>query len=77
MADLFAALPVRRNCPFRSRRPFCWEIRVANDVKPVERKTEQMVHVSTPFGPMALGARLPEGTRSLPEDPIDGRPGSL
>jgi len=39
------------------------------------QRMEQVVHVSTPFGRLTLGLvqsePLPEGTRSLPQDPID------
>jgi len=48
-----ASLPVRRNCPFHGRRPFS-NIRPQTESNRIERKTEQLVHFSTPFGRIAL-----------------------
>jgi len=86
MVDLFnfaarmTALPVRHYCPFRGRKPSSWNAGRRNASKHVERETEQLIHMSTPFGRIALvlsessnlqAASLPEGTSSLPQDPID------
>jgi len=87
-----APFPVRRHCPFRGRRPFR-NARRRHASKRMERRTEQFVHVSTPFGRIMLGRSessefpkvmprmltepLPESTRSLPQDPIDDRLASV
>jgi len=50
-----ASLTVRGNCPFHRRRPPFANARPRTESNRIERKTEQLVLVSTPFGRIALG----------------------
>jgi hypothetical protein len=49
-----ASLTVRGNCPFHRRRPPFANARPRTESNRIERNTEQFVHVSTPFGRIAM-----------------------